>query len=189
MCLYLLPQYCGTTILIDVCSNVSNPEEKKDAGDIKQREVISQPVNSSSPSYPTSIFGPHLSVRLPRNPRSRAYIQRFIIGAAHSGNNQDLGVVTSPSTSSMIVHPRSHSPSAAPDTNVGSSPPAHSLIRVDSEDDINRQPRSSPPDTDNDDGMNDVSDIQNRLVRVDTDNDVEFGGNDVNNEDDITDID
>ena len=39
MYLYLLPQYCGITILIDVCSNVSNPQEKKDGGDVKQGEI------------------------------------------------------------------------------------------------------------------------------------------------------
>ena len=65
--------------MIDVCSNVYNPEERKDAGDVKQSEVISQPVNSSSPSHPISIFGPHLSARLPRNPRSDVWMQIMML--------------------------------------------------------------------------------------------------------------
>ena len=175
--------------MIDVCSNASNPEEKKDAGDVKQGEIVSHLVNSSSPSFPMSLFAPHLTAQLPRNVRSRSYVQRYALGAVHSGISRGLGVITSPSTSSMIVHPRSHSPSAGPPVGSGSSPPPRDLIRIDSDDGIGGQARSSPLDTDNDDGMNDMVSVQGRISRVDTDNDIEFNVDGVDDEDDIVDID
>ena len=187
MCLFLLPQYCGITILIDVRSNASNREEKKDDGDMKHAPVVSRVVNSSSPSHPSSVFGPHLTVRLPRMSRSNPYVQRFVIGAAHS--SRDDSMIASPSSSSMIAAPRSKSPSVGPDLSADPSPPNHELIRIDSDDNVDIQARSSPPDTDNDDGMTDVSPNRNRVSRIDTDNDVDFSG--VNNvvDDDMINID
>ena len=183
--MFLLPQYCGITVLIDVCSNMTHPEEKKDPGDIKQGELLSHIINSSSPSFSTSIFPPHHSVRIPNNSRSRPYIQRYLIGT-HIGGPPNA--VASPSSSSMIAHPRSNSPSAGPAVGVDPSPPPpRALIRIDSDDGDDIQTRLSQPDTDNDDGMIDNSANRNRINRVDTDNDVDFTGIDENN--DMTDID
>ena len=175
------------TILIDVCSNASKREEKKNSGDMKHGEMSSQVINSSSPSYPSSIFVPPLTVRLPRLSRSNPYVQCYIIGAIHSG--RDAGMIVSISSSSMIAAPRSISPSAGSNLSANSSPSAHDLIRIDSDDNVDVQACISPLDTDNDDVMIDVSRNNDRVARVDTDNDVDFsGGNNVEG-DDMVDID
>ena len=181
----LLSQYCGITILIDVCSNKSNREEKKDGGDVKQGEMLSRIINSSSPSFPTSLFGPHLAGQMSRGTRSRAFVRQYVLGATHSDGNRSLGVVASPSTSSMIVHPRSHSPSVIPSGDASSQ----DLIRVDSDDGTDIQTRNSPPDTDNDDGMQDMSQVHSRMTRTDTDNDIDVGGGDAVDDDGMVNVD
>ena len=188
----MLPQYCGITILIDVRSNNSNREEKKESGDAKQVEMSSRVVNSSSPSFSIHTFAPHSAGQLPRNSRSRHYVQQYMLGATHSGSNRSFGVVASPSTSSMIVHPRSNSPSAISAGDTVSDPSLLDLIRVDSDDGTDVQARMSPPDTDNDDGMQDISVTHNRVVRtdtLDTDNDIDVNGDDATVEDDMLSID
>ena len=114
-----------------------------------------------------------------------------MLGATHSGGSRSLGVVASPSTSSMMVHPRSNSPSAIPPGDADTYPPSSELIRIDSDDGTDMQARMSPPDADNDDGMHDISDNHNhnRVARVDTDNDVDFNGGSAVIEDDMVDID
>ena len=62
-------------------------------------------------------------------------------------------------------------------------------MHIDSNDDADGQARMSPPDTDNDDGMVDISDARVRMVRFDANNDVEFNGDNAAVEDDMIDND
>ena len=85
----------------------------------------------------------------------------------------------------MMVHPRSNSPSAISSADASSQ----DLIRIDSDDGTDIQARTSPPDTDNDDGMRDMSQVHSRIARTDTDNDIEVSGGNAVDDDDMLNID
>ena len=164
----LLPQYCGITILIDVCSNQSNPpEEKKANDDDKQQQQqqmnIIRSGNSSSPSFQPSYLSRHDHNHNMPIRRSNSYniVQAFSLGT----------FVDAPVP--IQFHARS--------IDTGSNP--HRLIRLNTDENNNNDDDDDDDDetrpivrvdTDNDDGMHDITQSNPRVARTDTDNDLDI---------------
>ena len=160
----LLPQYCGITILIDVCSNQSNPEEEKDNDDdnIQQQQqqmnTIIRCLNSSSTSL---------------QPASH-------LGAHHLNHNQNMPLHYGSNLYTSILQTLSIGATNMP-TIGSSSADGQSLIGVNYDDEEEEEEEEDEEDEDDDDDddipiaiLGRRSESNRHFARTDTDNDLDI---------------